>query len=475
MEIRIVENTEIARALFMAGEIGMEYAQEQILQMAAKRQVLLAGCYEGSELRGCAMADYRGRILMVYVAEAHRGHKMGAALIDMLCQACSQRYSVLRITVEADPAMTGFFQRCGFTAYAGWQVQEEAAYVPMERMIPPSQVKPLGKKNYLALGLIIGAIAVSIILLAVCGVFLGKRVVAEIQADRARKATEEALPSEDADSRSDGNAEDEEGYGNESSDGRKKEATLDDVELEDIEAYVAENLPYEVAEETYEEEKKEGKSNINFHISYPQVHGLPSGKDAEVNQILRDAAMANADRFYLAPDEDIKAYAKEQQEAYLASEVKYKITYMDSGLLSVAYDDHYFAGNYAAEYSALRTRVINLETAKEFQVEDVVDGNDAFVKSLRGKLLAQAPDNYPANELSDEYFKRMMDGEIVDGRYLTNFLLEKDGLGIGFTFAFRSEDDDRLSRGWILSEYSRSEIRPYMTENELWNLIESDN
>ena len=69
----------------------------------------------------------------------------------------------------------------------------------------------------------------------------------------------------------------------------------------------------------------------------------------------------------------------------------------------------------------------------------------------------------------------MLEGEIVDNRYLTNFLLEKDGLAIGFTFAFRSEDGDRLSRGWILSEYSGAEIRPYMTGNELWNLIESDN
>ena len=44
--------------------------------------------------------------------------------------------------------------------------------------------------------------------------------------------------------------------------------------------------------------------------------------------------------------------------------------------------------NYAAEYSALRTRVINLDTAEEYQVEDVVDGYDAFVKSLREKMLA---------------------------------------------------------------------------------------
>ena len=119
--------------------------------------------------------------------------------------------------------------------------------------------------------------------------------------------------------------------------------------------------------------------------------------------------------------------------------------------------------------------MINLDTAEEYQVEDVVDGNDAFVKSLREKMLAQVPDSYPAKELSDAYFKRMMEGEIVDNRYLTNFLLEKDSLAIGFTFAFRSEDGDRLSRGWILSEYSGAEIRPYMTGNELWNLIESDN
>ena len=459
----------------MVGNVRMEYSQEQLLQMAAKGQVTIAGCYAGSELLGWAMADDRGRILMVYVAEAHRGHKMGTALIDMLCQACSQRYSVLRITVEAAPGMTGFFKHCGFTAYAEEQTRGEAVYIPMERMISPSQVKPQGKKNRLALGLLIGAVVAAIVLLAVCGVFLGRKVAAEIQADKVKKTTESSLPSEDAGSRPDGDAQDEEDYGNDGADDGQKEATVDDVELEDIEAYVAENLPYEVAEETYEEEKKEGKSNINFHISYPQVHGLSSGKDAEVNQILKDAAMANANRFYLVPDEDIKAYAKEQQEAYLASEVKYKITYMDAGLLSVAYDDHYFAGNYAAEYSALRTRVINLDTAEEYQVEDVVDGNDAFVKSLREKMLAQVPDSYPAKELSDAYFKRMMEGEIVDNRYLTNFLLEKDGLAIGFTFAFRSEDGDRLSRGWILSEYSGAEIRPYISGNELWNLIESDN
>ena len=56
----------------MAGNVRMEYSQEQLLQMAAKGQVTIAGCYAGSELLGWAMADDRGRILMVYVAEAHR-------------------------------------------------------------------------------------------------------------------------------------------------------------------------------------------------------------------------------------------------------------------------------------------------------------------------------------------------------------------------------------------------------------------
>ena len=54
----------------------MEYSQEQLLQMAAKGQGDDCRLLCGQRITGWAMADDRGRILMVYVAEAHRGHKM---------------------------------------------------------------------------------------------------------------------------------------------------------------------------------------------------------------------------------------------------------------------------------------------------------------------------------------------------------------------------------------------------------------
>ena len=49
-EIRIIESTDIDRALHMAENVRMEYTQEQLLQMAAKGQVTFAGCYAGSDL-----------------------------------------------------------------------------------------------------------------------------------------------------------------------------------------------------------------------------------------------------------------------------------------------------------------------------------------------------------------------------------------------------------------------------------------
>lgn len=63
MEIRNIESTDIARALQMAGNVRMEYSQEQLLQMAAKGQVTIAGCYAGSELLGWAMADDKAGFL----------------------------------------------------------------------------------------------------------------------------------------------------------------------------------------------------------------------------------------------------------------------------------------------------------------------------------------------------------------------------------------------------------------------------
>lgn len=61
---------------------------------------------------------------------------------------------------------------------------------------------------------------------------------------------------------------------------------------DDIPAYVASDVSYQMTEENYKEKEAREEATIDYDIDYPQVSGLPSGKDQEVNQILKDAAMA---------------------------------------------------------------------------------------------------------------------------------------------------------------------------------------
>ena len=65
--------------------------------------------------------------------------------------------------------MTGFFKHCGFTAYAEEQTRERLFYIPMERMISPSQVKPQERRIGWLWALSLRPLL--IVLLVVCGVF----------------------------------------------------------------------------------------------------------------------------------------------------------------------------------------------------------------------------------------------------------------------------------------------------------------
>lgn len=58
---------------------------------------------------------------------------------------------------------------------------------------------------------------------------------------------------------------------------------------------------------------------------------------------------------------------------------------MDDRLLCVIYEDHYFTGSVYGEYLALRTRVIDLETAEVYDVQDVLRADETFVDLWRAK------------------------------------------------------------------------------------------
>ncbi len=472
MEIHLLERHEIHEALAMSAEIfdGLE-KEEEISRQVEEGNLIFAGCFGDGQINGLlgwGMADSGGEILFVFVKEEHRRHGMGAAIVEMLCQACSQKYLVLRITTAAPLELVPFFNRCGLVIYGPERLEHGRKTLPMERMISPAQVKP--RKNTFHMGLIIGGVCVAALLLCVLIFFLGRGVVQEIAdhkgAEEERQITEEEKPEEEpsyqipTDPAPPGEEQEKEEGQPEGEDG-----------IEGIEAYISEAAGYELTEEVYTEGEDTETSTIDYQIRYPQVSGLPSGKDEEVNQILRDAAMANADSYYINPTPEIQEFLDQQEYLYLGSEVEYKVTYMDENLLCVVFDDHYFTGSVYGEYSALRVRIIDLNLASRYEIQDVLQTDGTFLETWREKMLEEDPDNYPAAELPDEVLQETLTGAIAENRYFSNLLLTKNGVEVGFTYAFSSEDGQRLSRGWVTAPFTSEEIAPYQTDSQMWNLF----
>lgn len=494
--LRVLEETELPAAFaFMAKQYPQYENQGEMLQTVHRNGWFFAGCFEGQTLLGCVAADITGQIWHIYVEEAYRSQGVGANLVKEVCRYCVQRYSVLRIVAEAEPGIAEFFRKCGFTAYLDPQVRDGKTVVPMELMISPAQVVPEKKKHTGAVIAVVCGIVLAVILLLE-GVFvLAKNLYREISERRQETGIhlddtyddlyhdiygddDWQFPEGDSSGEeygdfSGGDGTEDGASGNSGENGIEEEIPDADQEVkqefDEIEAYVADDLTYTVEEKVYEE-KKEGDSHVEFEVRYPQLKNLSGGKQDAVNKILEECAMSSANAYYLNPSQEMKDFLEQQDSLYVGSEVQYKITYMDENLLSVAFSDHYFSGSVFGEYLDLRTRVINLKTGEEYLVENVVNPDHSLVTSFRGGMLEQDPDSYPAQELPDDVFLRALQGEYVDGRYFSNFILKKDGVELGFTYAFRSEDGDRFSRGWFTVPYTMEEISAYQKDSEMWEL-----
>lgn len=467
MEIRVLRETEIHEALEMSAGIfsGLEQ-EEEITHQAEEGNLILAGCFgDGpvSGLLGWGMVDSGGQILFVYVREEHRRHGMGTAITGLLCQVCSQNYSVLRIMAEVPPELVPFFGHCGLRPYGPEQQRDGRSFLPMELMISPVQVKP--HKNGFGMGLLIGGVCVAALLLCVLIFLLGRNLVQEIS-QRTDAQQERQIPEGEEDPYKESEPpEFPDPGGGDGTDGSEAE---EGNGFDEIQVYVSEDTAYELTGEAYTEQKEDETSYIDYDVHYPQVSGLPSGRDEEVNQILRDAAMAYADQYYLEPDAATQEFLAQQEYLYLGSQVEYKVTYMDENLLCVIFDDHYFTGSIYGEYAALRVRVIDLNTAERYEIQDLLQTDEVFLATWREKIKEEDPDNYPAAELPDEVFQATLTGEVVDGRYFSNLLLTGQGVEVGFTYAFRSADGQRLSRGWVTAPFSMEEIAPYQTDSPMW-------
>lgn len=228
--------------------------------------------------------------------------------------------------------------------------------------------------------------------------------------------------------------------------------------------YVADQLSYTVTAQHIEVPNQRKDGFEEYDVSYPVIT-YADGRDATgVNEILRNAACAQFDTMYPEPQEEY-LYLDEDYP-YLACYVDYEITYMSDEILCVAFQDHYFNGSMWGEFCDLRTRVINLATAERYEVEDVLRSDDTFAEAYYEKICEKSDSFNDAPAFTARMAGQTMDGEILEGRYYSNYVLCKNDIYVNLTYHYY--DEGLIMHGWDSTQWTMEELEPYRTDSDLW-------
>ena len=228
--------------------------------------------------------------------------------------------------------------------------------------------------------------------------------------------------------------------------------------------YVADQLSYTVTAQHIEVPNQRKDGFEEYDVSYPVV-SYADGRDATgVNEILRNAACAQMDTMY--PEPQPEYLYLDEDYPYLACYVDYEITYMSDEILCVVFQDHYFTGSIWGEYCDLRARVINLATAERYEVEDVLCSDDTFAETYYEKICEKSDSFNDAPAFTAQMAGQTMDGEILDGRYYSNYVLCKNDIYVNLTYHYY--DEGLIMHGWDSTQWTMEELEPYRTDSDLW-------
>ena len=87
----------------------------------------------------------------------------------------------------------------------------------------------------------------------------------------------------------------------------------------------------------------------------------------------------------------------------------------------------------------------------------------------------EAPNSIVVDALKTSQYRKILSGEILDNRYYDNFFVDADGMEIGMTYHYVSEDSQVVERGWITAPFEMDEIMQYKTDSDFWNLVQTNN
>lgn len=179
------------------------------------------------------------------------------------------------------------------------------------------------------------------------------------------------------------------------------------------------NIQYNLTKTTY--------SDQNIKVSYPQINNLgDSAKQQKINALIKSAAL-----------EVLKDYKDSLSSLNLSMD--YEIKYQGADLLSLEYLGLANVKDAAYPVNVIKTTNIDLETAKQLVIGDVVSTNNSFAEKIKAgnyKTYSSDLDLKAAGVLKD-----VLDGfisqDLLEGFKLptAKFYFTKDSLGVSLEVA----------------------------------------
>lgn len=461
-----------ANAPYMSPEGVSSFQQfikmENFMPQVADGRMTMFGAMEGNELVGVCAVKAEGHVSLLFVKKSWQRHGAAKMLMQETVRYCVNERKAARITVNAAPQAVEAYRHLGFVETMVQKEENGICFVPMEQILPHGSRQNSKKKSHPGL---YAGVGITVALLMGLLVFLIGKIAFTVAESIER------LPQQQYGQQ--GSQPFEKG-GNGEAVGEKPEEEPSDPKKEGIESiacYEAERLPYVLKEEkyTYSSDGRSGEYPMEFDISYPQIEGLDSEKADEINKRLKACAMSTVETIYLNPSDAMKEAMLQEKNPFLASQVTYKVTYAGEDFISVVFSDHYFVGNFHAEFSDLRTRNIRLSDGEQFETKNIVDLSNEFMAEWMARMRKEAPKAAVLTGLKSSQFRKILNGEILENRYYDNFFVDAEGIQIGMTYHYTDEEKTVISRGWITAPFKMKEIMKYKKDNDFWNLVQSNN
>lgn len=477
MKVRMLEHSDLLPAMHLVWDVfaehtaplyqreGVEEFQkfikiEHIVELYNRGELYLWGMFEGNDLLGVSAMYKSGHISLLEVRTAFQNQGIGKVLLEHMCQFCMHKLGMMRLTVHAAPNAVTVYQGYGFQISSAEQEEKGVRYVAMEFIMSPEHmVKPVKKSHT---SLIIGIVAV-LVLLGVVLVFFVSRAMG-----RMMRGSIEGPSLNQWEEDYDNGYDDYDDYGDYNDNYGEEEYSNG---FESVPVYKADDLSYEVKDETYSE-TNDNSTSLNIDIVYPVLSGIANGQETSVNEILKTSAMQSAEEYYLNPDEETKEFILGQATPYVSSMVEYKTMYMSNDMISVMFMDYYYKGDPNKFYMGVRTETINLKDGKSYEVKDLVNLDDTFMTKWLEVMEQEAGEgNEMLDMLTLDEMKGILSGDEKRDGYTPEFFFSADGLEIGISYV----SDELESTGCVTAPFTLEEIAPYQTDNSLWEIVKSHN